>query len=51
MLFKIEAHRLVKALLLANFLANLHLYNYFALFFTLNLFRTITTNTNRYTNK
>ena len=45
-LFKIKARRLVEALLPADFLANSHLYNYFTLFFTLDLFWTITTNTN-----
>jgi hypothetical protein len=36
--FKVEARRLAKARLLANFLANPHLYDYFTLFFTPNLF-------------
>jgi hypothetical protein len=36
-LFKIEAYRLVEALLPANFLASLHLYNYFTLFLLVEL--------------
>jgi hypothetical protein len=48
--FKIEARRLAEALLPADFPANPHPYDYFAIFFTPNLFRTITTNINQYAN-
>jgi hypothetical protein len=49
-LFKIEQPRPTKALLPSTFPTQPHLYDYFTLFFTPDRFRTITTNTNRYTN-
>jgi hypothetical protein len=46
--FKYESRQLAKALLLASFPSNLCPFDYFSLFFTPELFRTITKNTNRY---
>jgi hypothetical protein len=46
--FKIEDQRPAIALLPSTFPLNPHPYDYFTLFFTPDLFRTITTNTNRY---
>ena len=49
-LFQIKQLQSVKALLPSTFPTQLHLYNYFTLFLINNLLRTITINTNRYTN-
>ena len=49
-LFQTEQQRPAQALLPSTFPKQLYLYDYFTLFFTPDLFRTITTNTNRYTN-
>jgi hypothetical protein len=49
-LFQTKQRRLAQALLPSTFPTQLHSYDYFTLFFTPNLFRTITTNTNQYTN-
>jgi hypothetical protein len=47
--FKLEhPHRHAQALLPPTFSATSHPFDYFTLFFTPNLFQTITTNTNRY---
>jgi hypothetical protein len=46
--FQTEQRRPAQALLPSTFPIYPHLYDYFALFFTPNLFYTITTNTNRY---
>jgi hypothetical protein len=48
--FNIEQPRPAKALLPSTFPIQPHPYDYFTLFFTPDLFRTITTNTNRYAN-
>jgi hypothetical protein len=45
---KVEDHREAYARLLPTFIKHFHLYNYFALFFTPNLFNLITKNTNEY---
>jgi len=49
--FQIEQSRPANALLPSTFPTQPHLYDYFTLFFTPDLFRTITINTNRYANK
>ena len=46
--FKCEPKQLAKALLPASFPPKPHPFDFFSLFFTHDLFRTITTNTNRY---
>ncbi|KAF8847383.1 hypothetical protein BDZ45DRAFT_330196 [Acephala macrosclerotiorum] len=46
--FKCEASQLARALLLTSFPRNARSFDYFSLFFTPDLFQTITTNTNRY---
>ena len=46
--FKCEPKQLAKALLPASFPLKPHLFDFFSLFFTYDLFYTITTNTNRY---
>ncbi len=46
--FKCEPKQLARALLSLSFPPNPHPFDYFSLFFTPDLFRTITTNTNRY---
>jgi hypothetical protein len=46
--FKCEPRQAARAVLPASFPQNPHPFNYFSLFFTHDLFRTITTNTNRY---
>jgi hypothetical protein len=48
--FQTEEPRLAKALLPLTFPIQPHPYDYFKLFFTPELFRTITINTNRYAN-
>jgi hypothetical protein len=48
--FKCEPKQTAKALLPTSFPPKPHPFDYFSLFFTHNLFRTITTNTNRYAN-
>jgi len=48
--FQTEQPRPTQALLPATFPTQPHPYDYFALFFTPDLFQTITTNTNRYAN-
>lgn len=48
--FQIEQSRPANALLPSTFPTQPHPYDYFKLFFTPDLFRTITTNTNRYAN-
>jgi len=48
--FQTEQRRPAQALLPSTFPVQPHPYDYFTLFFTHDLFRTITTNTNRYTN-
>ncbi len=45
---RLEPHRHAQALLPPSFTEHSHPYDYFALFFTPNLFQTITKNTNRY---
>lgn len=45
---QLEQHRDAQPLLPLTFPASSHLFDYFALFFTHDLFKTITTNTNRY---
>lgn len=49
--FKCEPTQTAKALLSPSFPSNAHPFDYFSLFFTRDLFRTITTNTNRYASK
>jgi hypothetical protein len=49
-LFQIKQSRTTIAVLPLTFLVHPRLYDYFILFFTPDLFRAITTNTNRYTN-
>ena len=49
--FKCESSQLAQALLPASFPRNPHPFDYFSLFFSHDLFRTITTNTNRYASK
>ena len=46
--FKCEPKQTARALLPSSFPQKPHPYDYFSLFFTHDLFRTITTNTNRY---
>jgi hypothetical protein len=46
--FKYEPQQTVRALLPASLPPQLHPFDYFSLFFTRELFQTITTNTNRY---
>ncbi|PMD42399.1 hypothetical protein L207DRAFT_622423 [Hyaloscypha variabilis F] len=46
--FKPESKRPAQALLPTSFPRNAHPFDYFSLFFTHDLFRTITTNTNQY---
>ena len=46
--FKCELKQTAKALLPLSFPRNAHPFDYFSLFFTHDLLRTITTNTNRY---
>jgi hypothetical protein len=48
--FQPKQHQPAKALLPLTFPTQPHLYDYFTLFFTPDLFCTITTNTNRYAN-
>ncbi len=48
--FKPEPKQVVRAVLSSSFPKNAHPFNYFSLFFILDLFLTITTNTNRYAN-
>jgi hypothetical protein len=48
--FKPEPKQAARAVLPPSFPKNPHLFDYFSLFFTPDLFYTITTNTNRYTN-
>jgi hypothetical protein len=48
--FQPKEHQPAKALLPSTFPTNPHLFDYFMLFFTLDLLQTITTNTNRYAN-
>jgi hypothetical protein len=48
--FKCEPRQSAKALLLASFLLNPRLFDYFSLFFIPDIFKTIITNTNRYAN-
>jgi hypothetical protein len=48
--FQTEQRRPAQALLPSTFPTQPHPYDYFTLFFTPNLFQTITTNTNRYAN-
>jgi hypothetical protein len=48
---KLEQHRDAQALLPPTFSATSHPFDYFTLFFTYDLFQTITTNTNRYAAK
>ncbi len=48
--FKCEPNQPAQALLPASFPHNPHPFDYFSLFFTYDLFQTITTNTNRYAN-
>jgi hypothetical protein len=49
--FKCEPSQPAQALLPASFPRNPHQFDYFSLFFTHDLFRTIITNTNRYASK
>src|ERR1700759_2719248 len=46
--FKCEPHQKAKALLPTSFPSKPHPFDYFSLFFTYDLFQTITTSTNRY---
>ena len=48
--FKCEPKQIARALLPLLFPRNAHLFDYFSLFFTHDILRTITTNTNRYAN-
>jgi hypothetical protein len=47
---KVKDHREAQPLLPSTFIEHSHLYNYFTLFFTPNLFNLITKNTNEYAN-
>jgi hypothetical protein len=47
--FKCKPKQIAKTLLPVSFPPKLYLFDYFSLFLTPDLFRTITTNTNRYT--
>ena len=48
--FQSEPRQAARALLPTSFPRNPHLFDYFSVFFTHDLFQTITMNTNRYTN-